>query len=93
MERHLAAFEAGDADALAALLALLAAATGLALAGTDTASDADLGLAGTLVVAEFVELHDMHSLSLLSRSRPGPGCGNWKKEGGRLAPFPVFVTW
>ena len=61
------ALEAGDADAFAALLTLDAAAAGLALARADTATDADLGLAGTLVVAEFVELHDMHSLSLVTR--------------------------
>src|SRR3546814_18668197 len=39
VERHLAALEAVDRDARAALLALLAAAGGLALARADAASD------------------------------------------------------
>src|SRR6187455_3069470 len=72
VERHLAALEALDRDARAALLALLAAARGLAQARTDAAADADAALAGTGVVAEFVDLdsHDLHSLSLLSRMKP-----------------------
>src|SRR3546814_4100007 len=46
VERHLAALEAGDRDALTALLALLAAPAGLALARADAASDADFPVAG-----------------------------------------------
>jgi hypothetical protein len=52
---------------LAALLALLAAAGGLALARADAASDAHTALAGALLSREFVQLHVVHSLSLLSR--------------------------
>ena len=72
VERHLAALEALDRDARAALLALLAAAGGLALARADAASDAHAALAGAGIVAEFVDLdgHVLHSLSLLSRMRP-----------------------
>src|SRR6476469_9406231 len=58
VERHLTAFEAGDADTRACLGALLATAGGLAEAGTDTAADADAALARALVILEFVELHD-----------------------------------
>src|SRR3546814_7324288 len=39
VERHLAALEAGDRDALTALLALLAAPAGLALARADARSE------------------------------------------------------
>jgi hypothetical protein len=46
VERHLAALEALHGDARAALLALLAAARGLAQARTDAATDADAALAG-----------------------------------------------
>src|SRR3546814_1632518 len=46
VERHLAALEAVDRDARAALLALLAAAGGLDLARADAASDAHPALAG-----------------------------------------------
>src|SRR3546814_17655956 len=46
VERHLAALEAGDRDALTALLALLAAPAGLALARADAASDPDFPVAG-----------------------------------------------
>src|SRR6188508_719224 len=72
VERHLAAFEALHGDARAALLTLLAATRGLAQARTDAAADASAGLAGTGVIAEFVDLdrHVLHSLSLLSRMKP-----------------------
>jgi hypothetical protein len=52
---------------LAALLTLLATASGLALARADAASDAHPALAGAFIVLDFIELHNMHSLSLLSR--------------------------
>src|SRR3546814_1067220 len=71
VERHLAALEAGDRDALTALLALLAAPAGLALARADAASDADFPVAGTFVVTDVVQFHVVHSLSLLSRWRSG----------------------
>jgi len=67
VERHLATLEPGDRDAFAALLALLATPAGLALARADAAPDADLVLAGTFVIADFVEFHVLHSLSLCSR--------------------------
>src|SRR3546814_9074274 len=67
VERHLAALEAGDRDALTALLALLAAPAGLALARADAASDADFPVAGNFVVTDVVQFHVVHSLSLLSR--------------------------
>src|SRR3546814_20041574 len=67
VERHLAALEAGDRDALTALLALLAAPAGLALARADAASDADFPVAGTFVVTDVVQFHVVHSLSLLSQ--------------------------
>src|SRR4028119_854950 len=56
VERHLAAFEAEDRHARTAGLALLAAAGGLAEAGTDAAADADAALAGAGIVTEIVEL-------------------------------------
>src|SRR5690606_27360740 len=59
VKRHLAAFEAIDRDARAALLALLAAAAGLALARADAASDAHPALAGAIIVTKIVEL-DSH---------------------------------
>ena len=57
VERHLAALEAVDGDAGARLLALDAAAGGLALARADAAADALARLAGARVVGDFVELH------------------------------------
>src|SRR6185295_13738832 len=57
VERHLAALEAEDRDAGAALLALLAAAGGLADAGADATADADAALAGALIVADVVQFH------------------------------------
>ena len=63
VERHLAALEALDGHARAALLALLAAAAGLALARADAASDADAALAGARIVADVVEFHVMSALA------------------------------
>src|SRR5262249_2879270 len=57
VERHLATLEALDGDAGARLLALHAAARGLALARADAAADAHARLAGSGVVGDFVELH------------------------------------
>src|SRR5206468_11289669 len=68
VERHLAALEAVDRHARTRLGALLAAPGGLALARANAPADAHAALAGALVVAEFVEFHVVHSLSLLSRS-------------------------
>jgi hypothetical protein len=70
VERHLAALEAEDGHAGAALLALLAAAGGLAEPGADAAADADARLAGALIVARSLSFMSLHSLSLLSRSSP-----------------------
>src|SRR6185295_16575290 len=75
VERHLAALETEDGDAGAALLALLAAAGGLADPGADAAADADPALAGAFIVAEIVEFHHLHSLSLLSRLIRKPADG------------------
>ena len=57
VERHLAAFETVDGDALAAALALLAAPAGLALAGTDTTADPHPAVTGAFVVADVVQFH------------------------------------
>src|SRR5690606_30896670 len=57
VKRHLAAFEALDGYARTALLALLAAAAGLALARADAASDADPALAGAGVVTDVIQFH------------------------------------
>jgi len=57
VERHLTAFEAGDADARARLGALLTASGGLALARADAPADAHASLAGALVVLDFVQFH------------------------------------
>src|SRR6476661_5134369 len=57
VERHLAALEAGDADARARLGALLAAAGGLAESRADAAADAHAALPRALVIPEFVEFH------------------------------------
>src|SRR3546814_5447130 len=59
VERHLAALEPVDRDAGTALLALLAAPGGLALAGSDAASDAHAAFAGAFIVTKIVEL-DSH---------------------------------
>src|SRR5207253_11078741 len=67
VERHLAAFEAGDADARARLGTLLAAAGGLAETRADASADADTRLTRAFVVFDFVQFHVVHSLSLLSR--------------------------
>ena len=57
VQRHLAALEALDGDAGTALLALLAAAAGLALARTDAPAHADATMAGAFVVADVVKFH------------------------------------
>src|SRR5690606_4557514 len=57
IKRHLAAFVAADGDARAGLLALDAAAGGLALAGPGTARDALGLLRCTGIVPEFVQFH------------------------------------
>src|SRR5207237_1870341 len=56
VQRHLAAFEAGDGDAGARLLPLHPAAGGLALAGARAAADAHAALGGAFAGREFVEL-------------------------------------
>src|SRR3954471_9160317 len=85
VERHLAAFEAVDRDARARLGALLAAARGLALARANAPADPHAPLAGALVVAEFVEFHVVHSLSLLSRA-PREGQDGWVRLPFRRSP-------
>src|SRR6185437_1514880 len=57
VERHLAALEAGDADAGARLGALLAAAGGLAEPRADSAADANARLTRALVIPEIVQFH------------------------------------
>src|SRR5690606_35061139 len=57
VKRHLAAFEALDGYARTTLLALLAAAAGLALARADAASDADPALAGAGVITDVIQFH------------------------------------
>ena len=57
MQRHLTALEALDGDAGARLLALDAAAAGLALAGADAPADAHPALVRAVVIADFVEFH------------------------------------
>src|SRR5690606_12748217 len=57
VERHLAALEALDGHARTALLALLAAAAGLALARADAPAHADTAMTGASVVADVVEFH------------------------------------
>src|SRR4051794_10023144 len=57
VERHLAALEAGDADAGTRLGALLAAAGGLAEPRANATAYANARLARALVVTDFVEFH------------------------------------
>src|SRR5690606_31636832 len=57
VQRHLAAFKPLDGHARARLLALHAAAAGLAGAGTDTTADALARTAGGRIFPDFVELH------------------------------------
>src|SRR5690606_9594484 len=57
VKRHLAAFEALDRYARTALLALLAATAGLALARADSTSDADTRLTGARIVTDVVQFH------------------------------------
>ena len=69
MQRHLAAFESLDRDTGARLLTLGAAASGLALARTDAASDAHPVLARALAAGELIEFH-RSALPILSSSYP-----------------------
>ena len=62
LQRHLAAFEAGLLDTGASLLALVAEASGLAVAGASTAALAGHGLAGTSGSFQFVKFHACTSL-------------------------------
>src|SRR3546814_10449322 len=64
VERHLAALEAVDRDAAARLLALLAAAGGLALTRADTASDAHPAIGRALVFPHVVTFYVKCFLSL-----------------------------
>src|SRR5262249_5508690 len=65
VQRHLAAFEAGDGDAGARLLALHAATGGLALARARAAADAHAALGRALAGAEVVEFgHRRPSLEI-----------------------------
>src|SRR5690606_12643657 len=57
LDRHLAALEGAHGDAGARLLALLAAAGGLARAGADAAADPLARTRGARIVPKFVELH------------------------------------
>ena len=69
VQRHLAAFERLEAVTGAGLLALDAAAAGLALAGALAASDAHAQLMGAFVVLKFVQFHSAFSLELCARLR------------------------
>src|SRR5262249_30239877 len=69
MQRHLAALEALDADARARGLALAAAATGLASARADAATDAAALLAGARPIGEFVQLHRLSPVTSCTRTR------------------------
>jgi hypothetical protein len=64
VQRHLAAFEALNGYARAALLALLAPPGGLAFARADAPANAHLAVAGAFVVADVIQFHVVHSLSL-----------------------------
>jgi hypothetical protein len=63
VERHLAALEGVDRDARAGLLALDAAAAGLADARARAAADPLARLGGAGIVAEFVQFHDASPLA------------------------------
>src|SRR5580704_14824377 len=71
IKRHLAALEALDGNARARLLALDAAAGGLALARADTAAHAHAALAGAFVVSDLVQLHRSF---LCTSASIGPQC-------------------
>src|SRR3546814_14923823 len=72
VQRHLAALEALDGHAGARLLALVAVARGLALAGADAAADPLAVLGGARIVAQLVESHS--PLSFTGRCRPPLAC-------------------
>src|SRR5690606_24657739 len=59
IERHLAALEAVDGDAGAGLLALDAAAAGLAGARADATAETLLGMGRAFVVTQIVEFHGL----------------------------------
>src|ERR1700722_16467653 len=82
MQRHLATFEALDADARASRLAFAAAAGLLALARTDAASDADARLRRSRVVSYFVQLHGGVLTGRRRRARdarPWRSCREWQR--------------
>jgi hypothetical protein len=59
VQRHLTAFEALYGNSRTALLALLAAPRGFALARADAPADADLAMAGAFLVADVVPFQDI----------------------------------
>src|SRR5690554_3211499 len=70
LQRHLTALEAGlDAAAAARLLALVAAAAGLAQTGADATTDALLGVLGARCRAQAIEFHGLLSLNARSEER------------------------
>src|SRR5690606_7491173 len=73
VDGHLTAFEAVDGYARTGLLTLDTATTGLALAGTDTATYALTVLRGAFVVLDFIKLHDLYSLTSRRRRERGAG--------------------
>src|SRR3546814_21100492 len=81
-----------SSDLLTALLALLAAPAGLALARADAASDADFPVAGTFVVTDVVQFHVVHSLSLLSRWCRRRVAGRTGPSLSRQADYPVAAA-
>src|ERR1700722_3404120 len=94
MQRHLAAFEALDADARPSRLALAATTGLLALARTDAAPDADAGLGRAGVVSYFVEFHGRRSLPAVDDAQQMRDFGDHAAIGGgvgdaRPPPDPV----
>ena len=75
VERHLAALEAGNADARARLRALLSATRGLAEARADATAHAHAALPGALVVTKFVEFHVPALAFAFVAQFPGEGRG------------------
>ena len=81
MQRHLATFEALDADARASRLAFAATSGLLALSRTDAAPHADARLRRSRVVSYFVELHGGVLTGRRRRARdarPWRSCRDWR---------------
>src|SRR5690606_8633560 len=68
VQRHLAAFEALDADARARFGTLLAASSSLALAGTNATADTHTALTGTIIVTKIIKFHVLALAFALNRA-------------------------